>query len=300
VTREDRGARATRGTLEVVDVEGAQLWTARSGDGPPLVLCHGGPGVWDDLGALAGLVDDVVTVHRFDQRACGRSSGDVPTGMDQAVADLEALRAHWGHEQWIVGGHSWGAGLALAYAVAHPTRVRALISIGGTGLDWADWRSQSHAAADARLTPAQRAERVRLRTALDEQRGTPAFAATARAYCRLQWSSDFADRERALARADELLAPGLLPNFKANAALQAAWLATSADAGFRRAALSLACPALFVHGEGDPRPVEALGALTALPHARLERVPGGHYPWMESPAPLRVVLRRFVADVLAG
>ena len=57
-----------------VAVSGALLRTTTQGHGPPLVLCHGGPGDWDDLGAVAGMLDDRATVHRYDQRACGRAS----------------------------------------------------------------------------------------------------------------------------------------------------------------------------------------------------------------------------------
>ena len=53
--------------------DGCRLWTATTGRGEPLVCCHGGPGLWDMLGDLAGLVGDVATVHRWDQRGCGRS-----------------------------------------------------------------------------------------------------------------------------------------------------------------------------------------------------------------------------------
>jgi proline iminopeptidase len=55
--------------------------------------------------------------------------------MAEAVADLEALRAHWGLPTWVVGGHSFGATLALAYALTHPDRTRGLIYLSGTGVD---------------------------------------------------------------------------------------------------------------------------------------------------------------------
>ena len=49
--------------------------------------------------------------------------------------ELEALRLAWGAEQWIVGGHSAGAALALLYAAQFPARTDAVIYISGTGLD---------------------------------------------------------------------------------------------------------------------------------------------------------------------
>ena len=35
--------------------DGCRLWTAETGRGAPLILCHGGPGLWDMFGSLAGL-----------------------------------------------------------------------------------------------------------------------------------------------------------------------------------------------------------------------------------------------------
>jgi pimeloyl-ACP methyl ester carboxylesterase len=44
---------------EIVDVPGATLWTESQGAGVPLVLCHGGPGLSDNLAPMAAMVDDV-------------------------------------------------------------------------------------------------------------------------------------------------------------------------------------------------------------------------------------------------
>lgn len=38
--------------------DGAELWTAVSGTGPPVALLHGGPGLWDCLAPLAALPDE--------------------------------------------------------------------------------------------------------------------------------------------------------------------------------------------------------------------------------------------------
>jgi proline iminopeptidase len=114
--------------------DGTSLWTMTTGSGPPMVFCHGGPGLWDYLGPLAALVDDRVTAIRFEQRGCARSGGgDGPFTIAQAVADLDDLRAALGVEQWYLLGHSWGAELALRYAAHHPDRTLAVLYIAGVG-----------------------------------------------------------------------------------------------------------------------------------------------------------------------
>ncbi len=143
--------------------DGAELWTIVEGSGPPVVLCHGGPGLWDYLGDLAALLSDEFTVYRWDQRACGRSTaGSRPPSMRRTTDDLDELRRHFGHAKWSVVGHSWGAEVALFYGLLHRSSVDRLASISGRGTQawWrstgsAEWRSRTR----SRMTNEQ-AERL--------------------------------------------------------------------------------------------------------------------------------------------
>lgn len=80
---------------------------------------------------MANLIDDVAQVIRFEQRGCGRSDSVPPYDIETCLFDLETVRKHYGIEQWIVGGHSWGADLALIYALEHPTSFTGLMCISG-------------------------------------------------------------------------------------------------------------------------------------------------------------------------
>jgi proline iminopeptidase len=65
----------------------------------------------------------------FDQRGCGQSTPHAELRENTTwdlVSDIEKLRVHLGLEKWIVFGGSWGSTLALAYAIAHRERVKAL------------------------------------------------------------------------------------------------------------------------------------------------------------------------------
>ncbi len=112
--------------------DGHQIWVQTVGpeSGIPAVFLHGGPGSGCNLSQY-GLFDPVL--HRavfIDQRGSGRS---LPHGERRAnttqhlIRDLEQVRAHLGIEKWLVVGGSWGATLALAYAIAHPSRVSGLV-----------------------------------------------------------------------------------------------------------------------------------------------------------------------------
>ena len=60
-------------TETFIKVGGLRLWTIVQGRGVPVVLCSGGPGCCDYLSPIAGMLDDLCQVVRFDRRGCGRS-----------------------------------------------------------------------------------------------------------------------------------------------------------------------------------------------------------------------------------
>ncbi|MGH3151083.1 MAG: alpha/beta fold hydrolase [Streptosporangiaceae bacterium] len=159
-----------------------RLWVAEEGRGQPLICCHGGPGLWDMFGSLGGLLDGQVRVIRWDQRGCGRSERRGPYGLIRSVADLDAVRAHYGLERVAVLGHSWGATLALRYALDHTDRVSGLIYVSGTGLGWA-WREPFQQAAAQRL--------ARHEPRLSQLRAKDRTEAEDRELAIVQWSAEF-------------------------------------------------------------------------------------------------------------
>jgi proline iminopeptidase len=118
-------------TIRFVQRDGADLWTIATGKGTPMLICNGGPGCCDYLEPVAAMVDDMAQVVRFEQAGCGRSGARPSYNVEDCIADLETIRQSYGFEQWIVGGHSWGADLALAYALTFPQRVRGIICLAG-------------------------------------------------------------------------------------------------------------------------------------------------------------------------
>ena len=114
-----------------VTSKGIRLWTVQSGRGFPVMLCNGGPGCCDYLQPVSEMLDDMAQVIRFEERGCGRSESAPTYDIETCIADLESIRNHYNLDQWIIGGHSWGADLALLYALKHPARVAGLICIAG-------------------------------------------------------------------------------------------------------------------------------------------------------------------------
>lgn len=114
-----------------VNSDGINIWTTRTGEGYPVMLCNGGAGCCDYLAPVAGMIDDMTQVIRFEQRGCGRSQPVPPYDIETCLVDLENVRRHYQIDRWIIGGHSWGADLALIYALEHASRVAGLICIAG-------------------------------------------------------------------------------------------------------------------------------------------------------------------------
>jgi proline iminopeptidase len=99
-------------------------------DGIPALFLHGGPGSGAQH-AHRNLFDPE-RFHGvlFDQRGAGRSHPYLSLEANTTahlVADIEAIRAHFGFDKWLIVGGSWGSTLALAYAQAFPDRVSGLV-----------------------------------------------------------------------------------------------------------------------------------------------------------------------------
>jgi proline iminopeptidase len=162
-----------------ITVNGVELWAADHGSGHPVLLCPGGPGDGDYLEPVSRLIDDMVRVIRWEPRGCGESDNTGPYDLVTTLSDMDEIRKAMGFERWIVGGHSHGAFLALAYALEYPERVDGIIYLAGTGVQ--NDRSWHIAYQDARDTAGELRPEVPFETNLDVNRDGNE---SARAYCR--------------------------------------------------------------------------------------------------------------------
>ena len=110
-----------------VDVNGARLWYDEAGNGPVVLLLHGGlgdSGLWEPV--VPFLAERFRTI-RTDLRFYGRSTGpNAPwSWQDDAVGVLDAL----GIDQAAIVGLSMGGKLALDIALAHPDRLWAVAGV---------------------------------------------------------------------------------------------------------------------------------------------------------------------------
>jgi proline iminopeptidase len=128
-----------------MQVRDKSLYVEVVGEGPPLLLMHGGPGLDHISLSPFRQLADRHTIVFYDQRCNGRSSGAPVTSMtlDNLTADADSLRENLGFERWSVLGHSFGGHVALEYVLRYPERVSKLVLLDTAGD--ARW-SQEHAA----------------------------------------------------------------------------------------------------------------------------------------------------------
>lgn len=110
-------AQVVKQTGSVVSSDGTRIGYTRFGSGPAVVVVHGAFDSQQDWLAFAELLAATHTVYVYDRRGLGQSP-DVgqPYAFAYELDDLAALVALAGPAAALVG-HSFGGGVALAYAI---------------------------------------------------------------------------------------------------------------------------------------------------------------------------------------
>lgn len=280
-----------------VPVAGATLYYRDIGQGPPIIILHGGPGfdhnyLLPDMDSLA----DAYHLIYYDQRGRGKSAWNVqPTAvsLQSEMDDLEALRADLHLEQAALLGHSWGGLLALEYALRHPERVSRLILLNTCPASYDDFKvfEQQLAARDP-----EDAERMRV---LDSD---PALAEgdleTRAAYYRLYFQPTLRP-PKLLDRLIEHLQVGWTREsvLTARATTPRLFAETVEMPGYNLLPelTQLRIPTLVLHGDYDFVPVAcAAHVAEAIPEARLVVLSGcGHFSYLERSDAVRQALSEF-------
>ena len=112
------------------DVNGIEIDYEDTGRGRPILLTHGhlsSRTAWDGQHKALG---DRHRVISWDIRGHGQTeTPDDPAqySLELTIADVRALLGHLGIERAVIGGLSLGGYISLAFALAHPEMVEALV-----------------------------------------------------------------------------------------------------------------------------------------------------------------------------
>lgn len=271
--------------------DGRRLWAATVGDGPLAVIVPNGASYAADLAPLwrgrAGLV--------YDLRNRGASETEtddarLSRGIAQDVDDLEAVRRQAGLEAIDLVAHSYVGVIAVAYAAAHPGRVRRLLLLGtpgyGIGLG---------------APPPPDAVALEVFEAMGGVLRDAAPDADPQARCESLWR---VLRRLYVAEAAHADRVGWGRCAHANERAFLAYWMTTLEPSLRQLTFTadvlarITCPVLVVHGDRDrsANPAAAREWAARLPQARLLMVPGvAHAPWLEAPDLVLPALATFLA-----
>jgi len=111
-------------------VNGIEIDYEDTGRGRPLLLTHGHMSSRSAWRAQHEALGDRYRVISWDLRGHGRTvSPDDPAqySLDLTVADVRALLGHLGIDRAVIGGLSLGGYVSLAFTLAHPEMVDALV-----------------------------------------------------------------------------------------------------------------------------------------------------------------------------
>lgn len=140
---EDLSTPPQKPVYKEIEFNGAKIFYKAAGQGEPLIVIHGGPGLSQDY--LLPQMSELEKTHFvifYDQRGCGQSTGEITSetiNIESFIADLDAVRNAFHFEKVSILGHSWGGLLAMHYAITHPEHIKKLILSNSAPASSEDW-----------------------------------------------------------------------------------------------------------------------------------------------------------------
>jgi pimeloyl-ACP methyl ester carboxylesterase len=268
---------------EVLAADGLRLYAEAHGNGTPLVLSCGYCTTHENFRPqVEPLVRAGARVILWDYRGHGRSESpqeSAPLSMEIVVSDLAHV-LDWAApgQPAVVGGLSLGGLVSLHFALAYPTRTRALLLIdSGPGFKKAEaqarWQAQVERIAERLESEGMQAfvESRGAVTAIGRRRELPAAQAAARSIA--------AQDARAVAHFGRRVA-GPAPSVIDDLA-------------------RLAQPALILVGAEDEAYLQAAEVMAAkLPRARRATIPrAGHIVNIEEPEAFNAEVAKFLGEL---
>lgn len=272
---------------EIISIRGNDIFTRTVGEGPPLVVLHGGPGAHHDylLPQFDGLAQQR-TLRYYDQRGGGKSAvkHDVDCGWREQVTDLLALLDHWNIDRADIVGYSWGGLLAMLFATEHTDRIER-IGLVSPAPSNAAARLEFESRFQARMNSA---EILKART---ELRNSGLLDRDPETYKRRAFELSIAGY---FANIDN--AKNLTP-FRVTARTQEAAWKSLGEYDIRSRLSELDIPALVLHGLHDPIPLESAEETARLLGAEFILFENsGHVPHVEEEAKFLNTLIPFFSD----
>lgn len=298
------GLSQTKQNLNVIETQvkvgSTSLYVRVIGDGQPIIVLHGGPD-FDHRYLVPDLdkLKDAFRLIYYDQRGRGRSADKVKpedVTLMSDLDDLDRVRQHFRLDSVALLGHSWGAVLALEYALRHPSRVSHLVLMNPAPVSAAD------------LAAFRKTYLAKMGADMDRQRAIVASAAyqagdpdAVAARYRIHFKPALAraeDYERLMATMESgFKSQGSDGIVKARAVEDRLMLDTWQLSGYDLLPKlrGLRIPTLVIAGDKDFFPLEVAAHIAdAVPNAKMVTTKDcGHFAFLECPGEVRNALLDF-------
>ncbi len=266
----------TGSDVDYIAIDRLQIAFRQAGDGPPLLLLHGGISdsrVWRDQ--LHDLSDEF-TVVAWDAPGCGQSSDPPETFRLPEYADcLAAFIDAVGLGRPNVLGHSFGGGLGLELYGRHPGIPRSLLLAGA----YAGWAGS--------LPPEEVEERLGLALRMADQLPMPVEPDSIPGLLTNAMPAERIEELKAIMADVRPVGTRVMAR-------------AFAEADLRDVLPRIAVPTLLLYGADDERaPLDVAKALEAsIPNSTFVTMPGlGHEAYLEAPQTFNAEVRRFLRSL---
>jgi proline iminopeptidase len=274
--------------------DGTILYYKIVGKGDPIIIIHGGPGM--DHGYFLPSMLELSKNHQiifYDQRGCGKSIAekiDIDSiNIETFVNDLECLRNSLGLNKITVLGHSWGAMLAMQYAIKYSQNLSALVLVESISADF-----NGHNAfikECAKRTRKISKEIDSITNSLEFKKGDPKFVTK---FYKIILETYLYDPKK-IDEISLVFEPFSAANgFKVYDIFDKNFLKSNFN--IFSALKNLSVPTLIIHGESDPIPLESAkqinSAITGSKLIILKKC--GHFPFVEQSENFFSLLEEFL------
>jgi proline iminopeptidase len=270
---------------------GIQLRHFAEGNGTPVLVIHGGPGMpsaepWPAL----TLLSNEYRFHYYDQRGCGESTRpfdrfeagntyrhmlklEQTLGLGAQIADIERIRQILGEEKITLVGHSFGGFTAALYAAEFPERVAALVLLAPADvLVLPNPDGDLFTTVEQRLPPEQRNDYRQWKRRYLDFGKLFSYDETGLLALNAEFGSYYAMATTSTQTPPAQGRPG-------GWMVQAQYLSMGRRHDYREALRQISAPTLVVHGSSDLQPVAASRQYADLiSAARFVQIDGaGHF-----------------------
>ncbi len=274
-----------------VKVNGTELYYHVIGEGAPILVLHGGPGLNHTyfLPQMEGLAKHCKLIF-FDQRATGRSSMDVDTGsvnLANAVEDIEGMRKAFDLGEMNLLGHSTGGLLAMEYAIKHPDHLRSLILVTTTAAS-SELRMKAFYNMQERTTREDSIGQEEMQQSEGFKKREPAAMSK---FFRYLFGSNFYDHKFA-----DSLTLQFDTNYARSAKLSRGLNRDLNHYDIHDSLKNITCPTLIVETDYDRNLPESMDKIHAhIANSKIALIKhSGHFPFIEAPAEFFKIVTDFV------